>query len=32
MLLDSTIAIDPIIHEGFVKGVAAKNLKAEKKT
>ena len=32
ILLDSTIAINPIIHEGFVKGVAAKNLKAEKRT
>jgi len=31
-LLDSTIAINPIIHEGFVKGVTTKNLKTEKKT
>src|SRR3990170_5414810 len=32
ILLDSTIAINPIIHEGFVKGVTTKNLKTEKKT
>jgi geranylgeranyl reductase family protein len=32
ILLDNTIVTDPIIHESFVKGVAAKNLKTEKKT
>jgi len=31
-LLDSTIATDPILQNGFVKGVAIKNLKTESKT
>jgi flavin-dependent dehydrogenase len=32
VLLDNTIVTDPIIHESFVKGVVAKNLKTMKKT
>jgi len=31
-LLDSTIATDPILQDGFVKGIVAKNLKTGKKT
>jgi digeranylgeranylglycerophospholipid reductase len=31
ILQDNTIVTDPIIHEGFVKGVAAKNLRTGKK-
>ncbi len=31
VLMDSTIATEPVIHQGFVKGVTAKNLKTNKK-
>lgn len=31
ILQESTIVTDPVIHEGFVKGVITKNLKTEKK-